>query len=167
MIILVPPIMRARAEHVSRDSIRDFSFKIRALGGANAPYRPAAFRSARPVAPAPIVRPAIGVNPTLPHVGYPASSAGSERSAIRRRQVFSVLAIAVVVAGMLAISGTPGGWLLFAASGGLLAAYVGLIAWFRPASRARIPMDRLAQVRYLPQAPRQAPAAEYVYRRSS
>jgi hypothetical protein len=168
VIILVPPIMRARAEHVSRDSIRDFSFKIRALGGANAPYRPAAFRTTRPTAPAPIVRPAVGVNLAGSTQGvYPGSSGGSERSAIRRRQVFSVLAIAVVVTGMLAISGTPGGWLLFGVSVGLLGAYVGLIAWFRPASRARIPMDRLAQVRYLPPAPRQAPAPEYIYRRSS
>ncbi len=168
MIILVPPIMRARAEHVSRDSIRDFSFKIRALGGANAPYRPAAFRANRPTGPGPIVRPAIGMTaPGMPIGAYPGPGGGSERSAIRRRQVFSVLGIVVVMAAMLTLSGTPGGWLMLALSGGLLAGYVGLIAWFRPSSRARIPIDRLAQVRYLPPASRQAAAPEYVYRRSS
>jgi hypothetical protein len=166
VVVLVPPLLRARAEHVSRDSIRDFSFKIGALGHANAPYRPAPFRSnltrAGAAAPLPVnVRPA-----ARPASAYGPSVAASERSALRRRQVFSVLAISAVVTLMLAISRTPGAWLMFAVSAGLLLAYVGLVAYVRPSSSARIPIDRLAQVRYLPPARDQQPAPQLAYRRT-
>ena len=165
VVVLVPPLLRARAEHVSRDSIRDFSFKIGALGHANAPYRPAPFRSkATRVAAAPLP---LNVRPVgLPAVSYAPSSAAAERSALRRRQVFSVLGITSVVTLMLAISSTPGAWMMFAVATGLLVAYVGLVAYFRPGSAARIPLERLAQVRYLPPAREQPPAPQLAYRRT-
>ncbi len=166
IVVLVPPIVRARAEHVSRDSIRDFSFKIRALGGANAPYRPAALRSGRPPmgATGQLVRPA-----GRPVPGAPAaySSAASERSAIRRRQVFSMLGLFALVAFMLAISGMSQGWIVFGFAIVMLAGYSALVAIYRPAARARIPLERLAPVRYLPPTQRPTVAPEYVYRRSS
>jgi len=164
VVVLVPPLLRARAEHVSRDSIRDFSFKIGALGHANAPYRPAPFRTNRSRAAAPLpvnVRPA-----ARPASAYGPSAAASERSALRRRQVFSVLGISAVVTLMLAISRTPGAWLMFAVATGLLVAYVGLVAYMRPSSSARVPIDRLAQVRYLPPAREQQPAPQLAYRRT-
>jgi hypothetical protein len=164
VVVLVPPLLRARAEHVSRDSIRDFSFKIGALGHANAPYRPAPFRSTRnrPAAPLPVnVRP-VG----LPPMAYGPSSAAAERSALRRRQVFSVLGISAVVTLMLAISGTPGAWVMFAVASGLLVAYVLLVGYFRPSSSARIPLERLAQVRHLPPVREQTPAPQFAYRRT-
>jgi hypothetical protein len=180
VVVLVPPLLRARAEHVSRDSIRDFSFKIGALGSANAPYRPAPFRANRartgaampmnamPMNAMPMNAMPMNVRPAnLPPAAYAPSGAGSERSALRRRQVFSVLGIATVVTLMLAMTGTPGAWPMFALSALLLVAYVGLVAYLRPGSRARVPVDRLAQVRYLPPSRPAAPAPQYAYRRTS
>jgi hypothetical protein len=165
VVVLVPPLLRARAEHVSRDSIRDFSFKIGALGSANAPYRPAPFRTNRARGGSSLP---VGVRTAnLAPVAYGPSSAAAERSALRRRQVFSVLGILVVVMLMLAFSGTPGAWMMFAVSAGLLVGYVGLVAYLRPNSQARAPMDRLAEVRYLPSVPQQQPAPQFAYRRTA
>jgi hypothetical protein len=100
-------------------------------------------------------------------VTYGPSSAAAERSALRRRQVFSVLGIMAVVMLMLAFSGTPGAWMMFSVSAGLLVAYVGLVAYVRPSFQARVPMGRLAEVRYLPSAPQQQPAPQFAYRRTA
>jgi len=160
-IFLVPPLLRARAENVSRDSIRDFSFKIGALGRANAPYRPAPFqprqaRAALPLTGAP-----------APSAARVASASGllNDRAAIRRRQVFSVLGLALVVALMLAISSGGAAWVVFTLAVVLFVAYAGLVVYFRPASR--VPLERLAQVRPFPTAPaRPQHGPEYSYRRT-
>lgn len=160
-IFLVPPLLRARAENVSRDSIRDFSFKIGALGRANAPYRPVPFRSRAPRTTAPV-----SAAQQLPVARIAATTSFvSDRAAIRRRQVFSVLGLALVVTLMLAISSGGTSWALFGIVGALFVGYMGLVAFFRPASR--VPLERLAQVRPFPPAPaRPQQTPEYAYQRT-
>jgi hypothetical protein len=154
-VVLAPPLLRARAEHVSRDSIRDFSFKIGALGRANAPYRVARLGTGRP---APLR--------ALPGTPVPAAAfafdEAAERSARRRRQVVASLALACAVTFMLAMSGSGGGWVLFGVCVALLGIYGALVAYFRQLS-----LERLAKVRYLPTiAPPARPAAQFAYRRT-
>ncbi len=160
-VVLVPPLLRARAEHVSRDSIRDFSFKIGALGRANAPYRPAMLGSYRP--PEPRVGQGVGLVAAVPVAPFAFDAAG-EHSARRRRQVFATLALSCAVTFMLAMSGSGGGWVVFGVCVALLLAYSAAVAYFRQLS-----LERIAKVRYLPTIapmPPVRPATQLAYRRT-
>lgn len=161
--VLVPPLMRARSEHVSRDSIRDFSFKIGALGHANAPYRPAAFRSSRPrpAARGPVATSAASQGFASGPAGLPAGSDASERSSHRRRQVWASLGLANVVTFMLATSGMRGAWISFGLVVALSALYGVAVVWFRQGS-----LEPLAPVRYLPTIQAPQPVTQLAYRRT-
>ncbi len=165
IVVLVPPLLRARAEHVSRDSIRDFSFRIGALGTANTPRRSHGMQSLRMSASnthTANLRPV-----SLPAEAYRPSMAASSRSELRRRQVVSVLGISAVVNLMLAVSGTQAAWLMFGVSTVLLLGFVGLIAHFRPTSSARVAIDRIASVRYLPSPQSEIREEQPAYRRTA
>lgn len=155
VIVLAPPLLRSRGELRRGDSIGSFHHSLGVLGrtqsfdgGASSPMR-----TGGPLTPPLAAR--------MGTTAMPQSSA-SQRSAKRRREVFTVLGAAATVTLLAAV--TIGGpmWGLHLLADLLLGAYAALVAWFRQLS-----LEHQQKVRYLPAARGHAPAPLAALRRTA
>ncbi|MDP9441429.1 MAG: hypothetical protein M3P34_04460, partial [Actinomycetota bacterium] len=95
--VLIPPVLRARAENRPSGSISDFRHQLRVLGRTSPAARisPAASPGAAPLRPVSVVRP----TPAPPRLG------ASRRAIKRRRDVF--FGLLVVMVGSLLLGALP------------------------------------------------------------
>jgi hypothetical protein len=187
IVVLVPPVLRARADSRSRgDSIGDFQNRLGVLGRSHSSRQSRrAARAARgDMSPMPGVASALGgrrvagsrvedsraalrsvrspISAPLPGAMTPARTRGAERSARRRREVVTVLFTATTLSA--AVASAMGGtlaWGLQVLTDLILFVYVVGMLFFRSNSA-----EHARTVRYLPQVrPRPEPA--YALRRTA
>lgn len=156
VIVLAPPLLRSRGELRRSDSIGSFHHSLGVLGrtqsfdgGASSPK----MRTSGPLTP-----------PLAARMGTTAmpQTTASQRSAERRREVFTVLGAAATVTLLAAV--TIGGpmWGLHIFADLLLGSYAALVAWFRQLS-----LEHQQKVRYLPPARGHTPAPLAALRRTA
>lgn len=150
--VLIPPILRSRAEARPADSIGDFRRQLHVLQRTS-PTRLAAANTLHDPYSRPLLAPAVpGLNRAA--VGVFTADARRRRTQKRRRDVF--LGLVVAAASSLVLSFIPALATLRVVHiviDVLLVAYVGLLLSMRNAAA-----EREAKVRYLPQASSVEPA---------
>jgi hypothetical protein len=169
-VVLVPPLLRARTSR-SSDSIGDFNYRLGVLSRTNGSSRRRGRRTL-PVLSPPVLSAPVGPATAL----FGPRATPSQRAAKRRRDITLGLAVTAVLTFAIAVlAHSSSVWLMHGLVDGLLASYLGLLAWARS-----LPPDRLvsvgsvgnvANVQYL--AERRAselalrPAPELVLRRTA
>jgi len=134
-VVLVPPLLRSRSQHTA-DSIVDFNYKLDVLGRTNGNLD----ESEEPAVAAPLPVHPVAVR------RVPARPSAAQRSAKRRRDVASALAVGVVLTLLLAVvSRAVALWMLQGLADLLAVTYAGLWAWWRS-----VQTERLTKVRYMP-----------------
>jgi hypothetical protein len=143
VVVLAPPLLRARAAHRHSGDLSDYCRSLSKLG-----------RNQRRVAVA-----AMGVRP--PHV-----RAARRRAAERRRRAFTWLGSTFAATFVLAaLSSARPLWLLCGLSLAALLAYTALVAHFQRVTRPLVGAVQLRNVAYLP-VPSRAPARQLALRRT-
>lgn len=150
--VLAPPLLKSRGNPLKSlggtrpgDSIGDFNYRLGVLGRANGTGLGPAPRTTGPL-------PTLSA-PAAPIYGANPHPDAAQVSAKRRRDVFTVLGGAVAITLILAVASRSGAvWMLQVVADLLLGAYGALYVWYR-----RTPVERLAEVRYLPRAASRAP----------
>ncbi len=166
--VLIPPILRARAESSPADSIVDFRRQLRVLqrarplGEPGVPLaEPVAAQSVgpRPRASAAMRQPVSRYGPT--RAGRPGAPRVS--TARRRRDVMFALLMAVgttfVLATVLSVTAL---WVVHLVADGLLVGYVALLVRMR-----NLAAEREMKLRFLPPPPRPQPQPALLLRRSA
>lgn len=158
VIVLAPPLLRSRGELRRTDSIGSFHHSLGVLGrthglDARRTSVPMGARSGGPLTPPLAARMGTAAMPP---------TTASQRSAKRRREVFTVLGAAASLTLLAAL--TVGGalWGLHLLADLLLGAYAALVAWFRQLS-----LEHQQKVRYLPAARGHAPVPLAALRRTA
>lgn len=170
--VLIPPVLRARAESSPADSIGDFRRQLRVLQRARPVGGPVAPRAVAPPAAAPHAAapraPRAGLRPASASAYGPARArrphAGHRvRAARRRRDVMFSLLMAVGTTFVLAtvLSVTPL-WVLHVVTDVLLFAYVALLVRMR-----NVAAERDMKLRFLPPPSRPQPQPALLLRRSA
>lgn len=157
VIVLAPPLLRSRGEIRRTDSIGNFHHSLGVLGRTQGldgrSSMPAGVRADGPLTP-----------PLAARMGTASMSptTASQRSARRRREVFTVLGAAATLTLLAALTVGGAMWGLHLLADLLLGAYAALVAWFRQLS-----IEHQQKVRYLPAARGHAPAPLAALRRTA
>lgn len=142
---LLPPLLRARAEHRPHGSIVDFRRQLHVLARATPPSPSLGLRPSQPAS-----RPALGLTPPAAYGPVSRAAAGPMRrsgAAKRRRDVF--FGLLGLMAGSLLLSFVPAfGFLLIAhiALDIVFVAYVAALVYLR-----NLAAEREMKVRFMPQ----------------
>lgn len=155
VIVLAPPLLRSRGEHRRIDSIGGFNQRLGALGQRQALSGGSPAYGGAPLTPPLAARMGTMVAPMRP-------MSASQRSAKRRREVFTVLGAAAGLTLLAALAAGGSMWGLQVLADLLLVAYAGLVAWFRQLS-----IEHQQKVRYLQPARASASAPPYALRRTA
>ncbi|HEX7167836.1 MAG TPA: hypothetical protein VF230_12715 [Acidimicrobiales bacterium] len=150
--LLLPPILRARAENRPSGSISEFRRQLHTLARTS-PAGPLQLR-ATPTGPVPI-------NARRAPAARPSGLSRSRRSVKRRRDVFVGLLVAMVASAVLGfLPPLRALWAVHVVVDVLFAAYVAVLVYLR-----NLAAERDMKVRFLPTAA-SAPEPALLYRRS-